>query len=331
VPGPATEIELDGQYRALREEAGWHDRSERGKLKVSGPEAAEYLQGQVTNDVESLAPGQGCYAALLNRKGHLVGDMRVLRAASGGASSASRPGAPDDDFWLDLEPVATEPVRRHLDTYKIGRDVAVADESQEWAITSVIGPATAELSGFGPLSPEHAQRDVERDGIEVLAVATDLGLDLITRSERAGELRERLESGGVAPVSPAAAEIVRIESGRPRFGTDMDADAMPAEAGIVERAIDFEKGCYIGQEPVARLHYRGKPNRRLVGLRLDAPAEAGAELTLGEKRVGAIGSACVSPARGPIALAIVRREAAVGDRVAVDGDGEAEVVELPFG
>jgi folate-binding protein YgfZ len=111
----------------------------------------------------------------------------------------------------------------------------------------------------------------------------------------------------------------------------MDADAMPAEAGIVERAIDFEKGCYIGQEPVARLHYRGKPNRRLVGLRLDAPAEAGAGLTLGEKRVGAIGSACVSPARGPIALAIVRREAEVGDRVAVDGGGEAEVVELPFG
>jgi tRNA-modifying protein YgfZ len=318
VPGPATEIELDGQYRALREEAGYLDRSERGKLKVSGAEAGDYLQGQLTNDVESLAPGQGCYAALLNRKGHLVGDMRVLRLH-------------EDDYFLDLEPVATEAVRRHLDTYRIGREVEVADESDAWAITSVIGPAAAELSGFGPISEEHAQTLVERDGIEVLAVATDLGLDLITRSERAQALRELLEASGVAPVSAAAAEIVRIESGRPRFGADMDADAMPAEAGIVDRAVNFEKGCYIGQEPVARLHYRGRPNRRLVGLRLSDPAEPGAELTLAEKRVGALGSACVSPARGPIALAIVRREAEVGDRVAVVGGGEAEVVELPFG
>ncbi len=106
---------------------------------------------------------------------------------------------------------------------------------------------------------------------------------------------------------------------------------MPAEAGVVERAVDFEKGCYIGQEPVARLHYRGKPNRRLVGLRLTTPAEAGATLRLGEREVGAIGSACVSPAFGPIALAVVRREAEVGDRLEVgEGALTAEVADLPF-
>ena len=106
---------------------------------------------------------------------------------------------------------------------------------------------------------------------------------------------------------------------------------MPAEAGVVERAVDFEKGCYIGQEPVARLHYRGKPNRRLVGLRLSARAEEGQALRLGEREVGAIGSACVSPALGPIALAVVRREAETGERLEV-GNGEltAEVAELPF-
>ena len=106
---------------------------------------------------------------------------------------------------------------------------------------------------------------------------------------------------------------------------------MPAEAGIVERAVDFEKGCYIGQEPVARLHYRGKPNRTLRGLRLSAPAALGDLITHGEREVGMVGTACISPALGPIALAIVRREAADGEQVTVGGDGvTAELVELPF-
>ena len=105
---------------------------------------------------------------------------------------------------------------------------------------------------------------------------------------------------------------------------------MPAEAGIVERAIDFEKGCYIGQEPVARLHYRGKPNRRLCGLRLSAAAEPGAALRLGEREVGTIGTACVSPAFGPIALAIVRREAEAGASLALEGGAYRRASGLPF-
>jgi tRNA-modifying protein YgfZ len=314
-------VELDGQYRAMREGAGMLDRSERGKLLVRGAEAAEYLQGQLTNDVEAVEPDQGCYAALLDRKGHCVADMRVLRL------SHSHSG----DIWLDTEPTALEPLKKHLEAYKIGREVEVVDETQEWAITSLIGPGSAEVAGTSPLSPEYAQRYYEGDGLQVLAVATPVGLDLITRSGAAEALREQLLAAGAEPVTEEAAEIVRVESGRPRFGRDFDGRTMPAEAGIVERAIDFEKGCYIGQEPVARLHYRGKPNRRLVGLRLSAPAEAGAALRLGEREVGTIGTACVSPALGPIGLAVVRREAEAGDRIEV-GDGElsAEVAELPF-
>ena len=107
---------------------------------------------------------------------------------------------------------------------------------------------------------------------------------------------------------------------------------MPAEAGIVEAAVSFTKGCYIGQETVARLHYKGRPNRLLRGLRLSAPAEPGAPLLLGEKEVGRIGTACISPAHGPIALAIVRREAEPGAELAVGEDGvKARVVDLPFG
>jgi folate-binding Fe-S cluster repair protein YgfZ len=106
---------------------------------------------------------------------------------------------------------------------------------------------------------------------------------------------------------------------------------MPAEAAITDRAVDFEKGCYIGQEPVARLHYRGKPNRRLRGLRLSAPVGRGEPLRLGDREVGTIGTACLSPALGPIALAVIRREASEGDELAVGDDGvTAEVIELPF-
>jgi folate-binding protein YgfZ len=109
----------------------------------------------------------------------------------------------------------------------------------------------------------------------------------------------------------------------------MDGETMPQEAGINERAVDFEKGCYVGQETVARLHWKGRPNRHLRGLRLSQPAERGEEVKLGDRVVGHVGSSCVSPGFGPIALALVRREAEPGERVAV-GEGEGELVVLPF-
>jgi folate-binding protein YgfZ len=312
----ATHVELDGQYRVLREEAGFLVR-ERAKVLVRGPDAAEYLQGQLTNDIEGIAPEQGRYAALLDRKGHLISDMRVLRLENG-------------DLWLDLEPGPAETVLKHLRTYSIGREVEIEDVTDRWAIASVIGPRAGELSGFEGLGPEHAQRFREWEGTHVLAVATDVGLDLIARSEDAATLEGLLRDAGAAEVSVEAAEIIRVESGRPRFGVDMGSESMPAEAGIVERAVDFEKGCYIGQEPVARLHYRGKPNRTLRGLRLSAPATVGDPLVLGEREVGTVGTACISPALGPIALAIVRREATDGQQVTVSDGITAELVELPF-
>jgi folate-binding protein YgfZ len=313
----ATTVELDGQYRALREEAGYLPR-ERAMLSVRGPDAAEYLQGQLTNDIEALSESEGCYAALLDRKGHLESDMRVLCLHEG-------------DFWLDLELERSEAVLKHLRMYSIGREVEVENVTGQWALVSAIGPRAAQLTGFEGIGPEHAQRFRAWDGVEVLGVATDLGVDLIVRAEQGDALKALLEAAGLAPTSEQAAEILRIETGRPRFGLDMGPEAMPAEAGIVERAVDFEKGCYIGQEPVARLHYRGKPNRTLRGLRLSAAAAPGEPLRLGEKEVGSLGSSCLSPALGPIALAIVRREAAVGDRLSVgDGGVEATLVELPF-
>ncbi|HEY5708307.1 MAG TPA: glycine cleavage T C-terminal barrel domain-containing protein [Solirubrobacterales bacterium] len=314
----AVTVELDAQYRQLREECGLLDRSGRGKLVLRGGEAAEYLQGQLTNDIEGLEPGEGCYAALLDRKGHMQADMRVSRLAG-------------DEIWVDTEPEPLAAVRRHLETYKIGREVELEDVTEARAVLSLIGPRSADLAGAPPL-PEHASEAIAVGGTECVAVGTAGGIDLIAATGDAERLRAALGDAGAVEVGPEAVEILRIEAGTPRFGAEMDGGTMPAEAGIVERAVDFEKGCYIGQETVARLHYRGKPNRHLRGLRLSAPTPAGAALVLGDKEVGRVGSSCVSPLHGPIALAVLRREAEPGAELAVGEDGvTARVVDLPFG
>jgi folate-binding protein YgfZ len=314
-----TTIELDAQYRQLREECGLLDRSDRGKLLVGGPDAAEYLQGQLTSDVEALGPGEGQYAVLLDRKGHMQADMRVLRPGEG------------PEIWIDTEPEAIEATRGHLQMYKIGRQVEVTDAGSERAIISLLGPRSVELSG-GPALPENACDELAVAGVATIAVGTAAGVDLILDAAETERVRGALLDAGAVEVSPAAAEILRLESGTPRFGAEMGTETMPAEAGIVERAVSFTKGCYIGQETVARLHYKGKPNRHLRGLRLSAPAEPGAALRLGEKEVGRLGGSAVSPALGPIGLAILRREAEPGGELAVGEDGvTAEVVALPFG
>ena len=297
-------VEIDAQYRQLREECGLVERPDRGLLVVSGPEAAEYLQGQLTNDTEAIGPGEWIYAALLDRKGHMQADMRVLR-----------PGE-DPDLWLDLEPEGLAAATRHLQMYKIGREVEVRDESDGHTLLSLIGPRATEFAR----------------AVECAFLRTTEGVDLIVAAAERDAVREALLGAGAVEVSPEAAEILRIEAGRPRFGAEMGTATMPAEAGIVEQAVSFTKGCYIGQETVARLHYKGRPNRHLRGLRLSGPARPGDSVVLAEKEVGEVGSAVVSPALGPIGLAILRREAEPGTTVAVgEDDVTAEVVALPFG
>jgi folate-binding protein YgfZ len=160
----------------------------------------------------------------------------------------------------------------------------------------------------------------------VVAARTDVGIDVFCP---AGD-REAVRAALPFPDgSEADAEVVRVERGRPRYGVDIDDSTIPQEAGLNERAVSFTKGCYVGQETVARLYYRGKPNRRLLGVKLSAPAPTGSELRLGEKVVGRLGSSVVSPELGPIGLALVRREAAPGDTVDVDGVS-ALIVDVPF-
>jgi folate-binding protein YgfZ len=310
-------VELDAQYRQLREECGLLVR-ERGFIDVLGPDGAEYLQGQLTNDVEALGVGEGQYAALLDRKGHMQADLRVLRVGQ-------------DAILLDTELATKDAALRHLTMYSVGRDVQVGDASAERGAVALIGPRAAEIAGTPPL-PEFANGPTTVAGVDVVAVGTRDGIDLLLPLAERERVVAALTDGGAVEVSPEAVEILRVEAGVPRFGAEMDTATMPAEAGIVEDAVSFTKGCYIGQETVARLHYKGKPNRHLRGLRLSGAAAPGAALRLGEKEVGTLGGAVVSPAHGPIGLAIVRREAEPGTELAVGEDGvTAEVVALPFG
>ena len=309
-------IELDGQYRELRERAGWL-RRDRVTFEFTGPDAAELLQGQLTNDVEALEPGQGCYAALLDRKGHMQADMRVLRLAP-------------EEFGLGTEAVGAEPVGAHFGLYRVGSDVEIT--RPDLAVVSVIGPGAANAVGSPPLTVEHAHAEVTIGGAPARAIATDVGLDLVFPVELFDGVAGALSQAGAAEVSELAAEVVRVESGRPRFGREIVTGTMPAEAGITERAVSFTKGCYIGQETVARLHYKGKPNRHLRGLRPATPVSPGDAVAGEGRELGAVGSAVLSPARGPLALAVLRREAEVGDTVSIgDASIQAEVVALPFG
>jgi len=209
--------------------------------------------------------------------------------------------------------------------------VEVVDATAARALLSLIGPRAVEIAG-GAALPENSCEEVTIGGAACLAVGTAEGIDVFVPTAERDRVWEALLGAGAVEVAPEAAEILRIEAGRPRFGAEMGTETMPAEAGIVEAAVSFTKGCYIGQETVARLHYKGKPNRHLRGLKLSAPAGPGEALHLGEKEVGTLGAAAVSPAFGPIGLAILRREAEPGATLAVGEDGvTAEVVALPFG
>jgi folate-binding protein YgfZ len=309
------------------------DRSERGKLALTGAGAVEFLNGQITNELTGLRPGEGRYAAFLTNKGKMLGDLRVLAVGAGETV---------DELLLDTERVALQALFDMIRRYKIGYDVALHKRTLECALLSLIGPRArtvfadaVEDRATDLPAAEHDHLACAIAGRAVRAIATDVGgLDVLCASGDRDAVAAALLAAGAVATGEQAADVVRIERGRPRYGVDLDDSTIPQEAGLNERAVSFTKGCYVGQETVARLYYKGKPNRHLRGLRIAGAADAvssGAELRLGERAVGRLGSVVDSPTHGPIGLALVRREAAPGDVVAVGSDGvTATVVELPF-
>jgi tRNA-modifying protein YgfZ len=303
-------------YRTATEACGLLDRSERGKLALTGRDAKSFLQGQVTNDVEALSPGEGCYAAFLTPKGKMLGDLRILDAG--------------DEIVLDTERVALQELFNMIRRFSIGFDVELHKRTLERGLLSLLGPQSGAIAGGGLGELEHSHAALAVGGIEARAIRTDLGVDLLCDAADVDGLRAALTGAGVMPVSEAVGECLRVEHGRPRYGVDLDDTVIPQEAGLNERAVSFTKGCYVGQETVARLHYRGKPNRHLRGLRLTEVAQAGDELTYDGRVVGRLGSVALSLRFGPIGLALVRREAPVGSVVTVGDGSPGDVVELPF-
>jgi folate-binding protein YgfZ len=312
--------EIEADYRVLREGAGAVER-DRTLLKVTGPDAVDFLEGQVTNDVGALEPGRGAYALLLNPKGRILADLRILMLGQ-------------DELWLGSEPEPGNTAAENLAMYKIGRrvDIARPVTPTDHRVISIVGPSARAVIGVDPPTDEHAFVRGDVNGADVVAVTTDVGIDLLFSASDSAAVEEAIS--GIRPVPETVAEILRIEQGRPRFGIDMGPDNLPGELGLEERAVSFTKGCYVGQEPVARMYHRGHPNRNLRGLELDRPADTGETVTSatgGAREVGRVGSACISPAYGPIALALLRREVEPGERVLVGDSAPAIAVRLPFG
>ena len=316
---------LGAEHRTLLEGCGLLDRSERGKLALTGTGAVEFLNGQVTNELSTLMPGEGRYAAFLTHKGKMLGDLRIL-AVGNSADSAQR------ELLLDTERTALQALFDMIRRFKVGYDVDLHKRTLERGLLSLIGPNALMIAGVNQLGEiEHTNLTVELEGVTALAIRTDVGVDLLCEAADTDALAAAMRERGATPVSEQAVECLRVEHGRPRYGIDLDDTVIPQEAGLNERAVSFTKGCYVGQETVARLFYKGKPNRHLRGLRLSAPASSGEELRVEERVVGRVGSSIVSPTLGPIALALVRREAAPGANVSVGERGtSAEVLELPF-
>jgi len=304
-------------YAALTEGCALVTGVEDGKLALTGPQAAEFLNGQITNDIEALTAGHGCYAALLTNKGKMLADVRVIHSG--------------DELLLLTERATLQVLFDTLRRAVIGWDAQLHKRTLEFARFVLAGPRSAAIAGAAPGPDEHDNVGAQIAGHDVLVVRTDRGLDVLASAADADAVQAALLSAGAVAVDEAAAEVLRVEHGRPRYGADLDDGVIPQEAGLNERAVSFTKGCYVGQETVARLHYKGKPNRHLRGLRLSEAGQPGDAVRFGEREVGRLGSVALSPVHGPIALAIVRREVAPGDVVAVGEHATpATVVELPF-
>jgi folate-binding protein YgfZ len=248
----------------------------------------------------------------------MLGDLRVLDTG--------------DELLLDTERDALQELFNMIRRYKLGRAVELHKRTLERGLLSLIGPDARRLAGADGLpATEHAHAAAALAGDPVRLIVTDLGIDVLCDAAATERLADALVAAGARRARLEDAEVLRVESGRPRYGVDLDDSVIPQEAGLNERAVSFEKGCYVGQETVARLHWRGKPNRHLRGLRLRGAAAQGDPLLLGEREVGRIGSVVDSPRHGPIGLALVRREAVPGDTLRVGANGAvAEVVDLPF-
>jgi folate-binding protein YgfZ len=321
------------EVRATRRSAGVFRLESRALLEVRGSDRVRFLQGQLSNDVARLdasRPESGCHALVLTREGRIVAELHVV----------ARP----DAFWLETDAAAAAAAIARLEKFVIADDVAIADRSAAFARFAVEGPRTPELiamaSGASLAIPADGAVVAQIGGAEVVVAAFgwsgEAARQILATSEDAARvaaaLRAAADAHGAVVASEAALEVLRVEAGIPRFGAELGEHALPAELRLESRAISFTKGCYTGQEVVARMHSRGRVGHLLVGMVIegDALPAIGAALEAGGSRVGEVTSAAHSPSAGVIALGFVRRGAdEPGATLAVDGRA-ARIVALPI-
>jgi folate-binding protein YgfZ len=305
------------EYDALHSRAALFDRSHRGRIRVSGERAAEMVAGLVTNDVTGLAPGQGCYAAALTAKGKIVADVRVF-VEEGSVLTDAPPRAAEG--WAAMVKKFVNPrVAPHADETARLRDIGVFGPNARHVVSAVTGVQAPALTALAP----YAHATVQIDGATVLVASVpDLGMEgfeLIVPAESHAVLWQRAVDAGATPAGLEAWEIARVEAGRPEWGLDIDEATIPQEANFDElHGISYTKGCYVGQETVARVHFRGHVNKHIRGVRAAGVEPPPRGATLHDEagaQVGDIRSAVRSPMLGGIALAMVRREVAPGTQL----------------
>lgn len=325
-----------GEYEAARNRVGISDLSDRGKLRLSGKDHLKFLQGMLTNDVMKLGEGEGMYAAILTVKGRMLSDMHVY--------------GEKESVLLDLEPGLNIKVGEILKRYRLSYKANIDDLTESMGLLYIHGPLARRLlvqvTGVEKLPLEelsHMRAAIDGRDVTIVRISRTggEGYDIYAPADALSDIwKVLIENGGahgIMPVGRSALDTLRIESGIPLYGADMDEETIPIEAGIWN-ALNFEKGCYVGQEVVARIKWRGHVNRHLSGLVLsdEKIPRKGSEIFVGEKKIGYVTSAVRSPALGkPLALGYVRREyIEPGTSVRIklpDGSfEEARVTPLPF-
>jgi folate-binding protein YgfZ len=315
-------MSLQADYDRIREGAATGATSERRQLAVSGRDRASYLQGLLTNDIQALTPGTGCYAAWLTPQGRMLTDMHVLE--SGAMILLDVPAETAAATLARLEQfVFTEDVRIESCADSL-RGVWVHGPHAAGAIDRALegAPGLAEWPDYRHAPFSFAGEPVSVARIDQLGVP---GFCVFVARAREAALVEALAAAGAAPAGPGAIAAARIEAGYPVFGADMTDDTIPLEAGIEDRAISFSKGCYVGQEVIIRVLHRGhgRVARRLVRLRIAGPpVSRGTALYAGDREVGHVTSAGDSPRSGAVAMGYLHRDfAAPGTRVEAAAPG----------
>jgi tRNA-modifying protein YgfZ len=316
------------EYSALHNGALFFDRSDRMRMRISGSKAGELITGMVTNDVSGLVAGEGQYAAALTPKGKIVADVRIFALEDGLLVDTSAAAAPG---WKEMVRKYVNPrIAPYHDLTSEMFDIGVFGRAARSIVARVTGTDDRDLLSLPPYG--HVSRDFEGSTIIIARVPEmDLeGFEIFVPAPLTSALKGKLHSAGVAAGSDDTWEIARVESGRPKWGVDMDDNTLPQEANFDELgAISYTKGCYIGQETVARVHFRGHVNRFLRRLRfVSRPAPPpGAELVdESGKVIGEIRSVALSPRYGGVALGMVRREVQPGTTLQARwGGGECSV------